>query len=120
MTMCGWTCKLISTSFVLLKKWLGCCLCLPKDQDADVELHLSAAARAFRANKWILCDKHVPIELRIKYFEAVVTPVACFGAGHRKIYQHQLHKFDVEWRRLLRTLLHAVTSDFAQLEPTCP
>ena len=87
------------------QKWLGCCLCLPEDQDADVEPHLSAAARAFWANKWILCDKHVPIELRIKYFEAVVTPVACFGAGHRKMYQHQLHKFDVEWRRLLRTLL---------------
>ena len=86
-------------------KWLGYCLCLPEDQDADVEPHLSAAARAFWANKWILCDEHVPIKLRIKYFEAVVTPVACLGAGHRKIYQHQLHKFDVEWRRLLRTLL---------------
>ena len=86
-------------------RWLGCCLGLPEDQDVDVELHLTAPACAFWAYKWILCDKHVPVELRIEYFEAVVTPVACFGAGHRKIYQHQLHKFDVEWRRLLRTLL---------------
>ena len=34
-----------------------------------------------------------------------MTPVACFGAGHRKIYHHHLRQFDCEWRRLLRTLL---------------
>jgi len=44
------------------------------DQTADIEFHLHAAARAFWANKWILCDKHVPLSLRVKFFEAVVTP----------------------------------------------
>ena len=97
-------------------KWLGCCLCLPEDQDADVELHLSAAARAFWANKCILCDKHVPIELR------------CFGAGHRDIYQHQLQircgmatiATYVVGSPAGTGLEHAVASDFAQLEQTRP
>ena len=75
------------------------------DQTADIEFHLHAAARAFWAKKWILCDKHVPLSLRVKFFEAVVTPVACFGAGHRKISQPHLRKFDSEWRRLLRSMV---------------
>ena len=86
-------------------KWFWCCLCLSRDHDADIDLHLSATARAFWANTWISCDKHVPIALYIKFFEAVVTPIACFGARRRKIYQHQVLKYDVEWRRLWRTVL---------------
>ena len=86
-------------------KWLGCQLSMDGDQTADFEFHLHAAARAFWANKWILCDKHVPLSLRVKFFEAVVTPVACFGAGHRKISQPHLRKFDSEWRRLLRSMV---------------
>ena len=86
-------------------KWLGCQLSMSGDQTSDVEFHLHAAARAFWANKWILCDKHVPLALRVKFFEAVVTPVACFGAGHRKVRQHHLRKLDSEWRRLLRIMV---------------
>ena len=86
-------------------KWLSCQLSMDGDQRADIEFHLHAAARAFWANKWILCDKHVPLSLRVKFFEAVVTPVACFGAGHRKISQPHLRKFDSEWRRLLRSMV---------------
>ena len=92
--------------------------------ECDIEvchsIHLSAAARAFWANKWILCDKQVPVALRIKYFEAVFTPVA----GHRKIYQHQPQNYATITAYFAgspaRTgLEHAMASDFAQLEPTC-
>ena len=85
-------------------RWLGCQLTMRGQLDADVDFHLQAASRAFWSKKWILCDKKVPLRLRIELFDAVVTPVACFAAGHRKIYQRHLVKFDVEWRRLLRTM----------------
>ena len=75
------------------------------DQTADIEFHRHAAARAFWANKRILCDKHVPLSLRVNFFEAVVTPVACFGAGHPKISPPHLRKFDSEWRRYLEVWL---------------
>ena len=86
-------------------KWLGCQLSMDGDQAAEIEFHFHAAARAFGANKWILCGKHAPLSLRVKFFEAVVTRVACFGAGHRKISQPHLRKFDSEWRRLLRSIV---------------
>eukprot|EP00439_Symbiodinium_sp_Y106_P050003 s837_g6.t1 len=86
-------------------KWLGCQLSMDGDHTADVEFHLHAAARAFWANKLILRDRHVPLSLRANFFEAVVTPVACFGAGHRKISIPHLRKLDSEWRRLLRSMV---------------
>ena len=67
-----------------------------------MEYHLQAASRAFWVNKWVLCDKPIRIGLRIEYFDAVVSPMACLGSGHRKVYQ--CHMMDVEWRRLLHTL----------------
>ena len=38
-------------------------------------------------------------------FEAVVTPVACFGAKPRAIRIPPLRKLDPEWRRLLRCMV---------------
>ena len=34
-----------------------------------------------------------------------VTPIACFAAGHRSIRQHDLHILDVEFRRLVRSVV---------------
>ena len=52
----------------------------------DMNYRLQNAVRAFQANKWILCDKNVSIALRLKFFDAMVTSVVCFAAGHRKVY----------------------------------
>ena len=41
----------------------------------------------------------------MKLFEATVTPIACFAAGHRSIRQHDLHILDVEFRRLVRSVV---------------
>ena len=41
---------------------------------------LQNAPRAFHANTWILCDKSASIVLRLKFFDAMVTSVACFAA----------------------------------------
>ena len=46
------------------------------------KMHLGA----FQANRWIVCDKNVSIALRLKFFDAMVTSVVCFAAGHRKVY----------------------------------
>ena len=59
----------------------------------------------FHANKWILCDKGVSILHRLRYFEKVISPVACFGASHRAIHKDDLAKLDVEYRRLLRMVV---------------
>ena len=37
--------------------------------------------------------------------EKKVTPVACFGSGHRKIYKQDLRKLDVKFRKLVRAIV---------------
>ena len=59
------------------------------------------------SNRWILCDKNASIALRLKFFDAMVTSVACFAAGHRKVYVGELRKLDVHCRRLLRRMVGA-------------
>ena len=71
----------------------------------DLQHHLQAASGAFHANKWILCDKNVSVLHRLRYFEKVVSPVACFGASQRAIHKNDLAKLDVEYRRLMRMVV---------------
>ena len=69
-----------------------------------------AASRAFYANKLILSHKSVSIAQRLAYFDAMVTPVACFASGHRKIYKQDLRKLDVKFRKLVRTIVGPVAA----------
>ena len=39
------------------------------------------------------------------FFNAMVTPVACFGAARRKVYKQDLCKMDIVFRRLLRSIV---------------
>ena len=41
----------------------------------------------------------------LRYFEKVISPVACFGASHRAIHKNDLAKLDVENRRLMRMVV---------------
>ena len=86
-------------------RWLGCMLSTQQSHTRDVEFHIQAACRAFYANIRILCDKTVSLQHRLRYFDAVVSPVACYAAGHRTIFKEDLHKLDVTFRRLLRSVV---------------
>ena len=76
----------------------------------DVECRLQAAAKAFHANRWILCDPRVSIAQKIEYFDKVVSPIACFAAD-TKLYtamtytKWMLHiaDFSGQWSGLLAT-----------------
>ena len=89
-------------------KWLGCMTSTHTggSHGLDLEHHPQAASRAVYANKSILSDKSVSIAERLAYFDAMVTPVACFASGHRKIYKQDLRKLDVKFRKLVRTMHH--------------
>ena len=94
-------------NLVCQHKWLGCMLATPRpgSNGLDVEYHLQQAHKAFHANKWILTDKNVSIADRVRYFQTVVTPVACFAAGHRVLYREDLNKLDISFRKLLRQVV---------------
>ena len=73
-------------------KWLGCLLSTSNagNREADLDFRLPATSKAFYANKWILCDKNVSLNSRIKFFDSVVTSVVRFGADQRKLYKSEL------------------------------
>ena len=85
-------------------KWFGCLLSTLNagNREADLDFLLQATSKAFYANKWILCDKNVSLNSRIKFFDSVVTSVVRSGAGQRKLYKSELRKLDVHCRKLLR------------------
>ena len=89
--------------FVLVRalKWAAFSACEPQTQTQT----LQAAARVFHSNKWIFLEKNISINSKLKLFEATVTPIACFTAGHRSIRQHDFHILDVEFRRLVRSVV---------------
>ena len=61
--------------------------------------------RAFHSKKKGYClDRNVSINLTLK-LEATVTPIAWFAAGHRSIRQRDLHILDVDFRRLVRSVV---------------
>ena len=94
-------------SKICAHKWLGCMISTHTDgsHGLDLEHHLQVASSAFYANKSILSDKSVSIAHRLVYFDAMVTPVACFASGHRKIYKQDFRKLDVKFRKLVRTIV---------------
>ena len=47
----------------------------------------------------------LPFQRDWKYFDCVISPVACCAAGHRSIYKQDLHRFDVLQRRLLDSVV---------------
>ena len=88
-------------------KWLGCMLSTrgSHKHGADADYHIQCANKAFYASRWLLCDRAVSLAQRLKYFQAVVTAVACFAAGHRTAYKADVHKIDVHFRKLLRQVV---------------
>ena len=71
----------------------------------DLEYHLQQAAKIFYANRWILLDRNVSLSKRLKYFDAVVSSVACLGSGHKAIYNSQLATLEVHFRKLCRSIV---------------
>ena len=65
----------------------------------------ASVARAWFVHKWMLCDKNIPLGLRLKFFNAVITPVTCFAAGHRTLYPRDVRRYDIEMRNMLRRMI---------------
>ena len=89
------------------QKWLGCMLSAygSEQKFLDLQYHLQQAAKSHHANKWILEDRRVPISQRLRYFDAVVSSVACFAGGHRTIYQEHIQILDLHFRKFCRSIV---------------
>ena len=52
-----------------------------------------------------LINTNITMRDRVKYFEALVTPVACFGPAHKKMYKQGLCKIDIVVLLFLRSIV---------------
>ena len=89
------------------QKWLGCILtaCGSMMQHLDLAYHMEQGTKSMHANRWILQDKTTSIYTRLKYFNACVSAVVCFGGGHRTLYKKQLYTLDVLFPKLCRSIV---------------
>ena len=86
--------------------WVVCCQPKGHNHNTSIWNIICSKHRSFfYANRWILLDRSVSISKRVKYFNAVVSSVACFGSGHRAIYNSQLATLDVHFRKLCRPIV---------------
>ena len=74
-------------------------------QHLDLAYHIEQGTKPMHANRWILQDKTTSIYTRLKYFNACVSAVVCFGGGHRTRYKKQLYTLDVLFRKLCRSIV---------------
>ena len=54
------------------------------------------------ASKYIRCDQAVHVTDRLQFFDAVVTPVTPFGAGHRTLQKRDLQTMGYARLKLFR------------------
>ena len=57
------------------------------------------------SHKQILCDHSARLKDRLRFFDATVSPVALFGAGHRTLHQGDLYQMDITFRKLFRAMV---------------
>ena len=85
-------------------KWLGCMLCTASTPQIW-HIIFRLRRKRFLHTDLFLVNRNVAMRDRFKYFDAMVTPVACFGAAHRKVYKQDLCRMDIVFRRLLRSIV---------------
>jgi hypothetical protein len=88
-------------------KWIGCFLSFSSESHhaADVNHHIQTATKAFYANRAILCMQNTSVKLRLRYFHATISQIACFGAGCRKVSRQATATLDIAWRKLVRQIV---------------
>ena len=82
----------------------------------DKHSHGWLASKDIYANKWLLCDKTVPISEQWVYFHGMVTLVACCAGSHRTIYKQDFGKLDIKSREFVQ----AIVGSFCRFKLVCP
>ena len=103
-------------------KWFGCMLSATGSAHAtlDKDYHLESASRPFFANveNFNVCvsplDCFGPLgcgrrtwykDQRLRYFDSVVSSVACFAGGQRTIYKEHIQTLDPHFRKFCRSIV---------------
>ena len=88
-------------------KYLGRMINLHATNRTKVELNhrLQVAWGKFHQHrKWIL-DSNIPVGLRLRFFDAVVSPGALYSCAVLALNTDELERFDIVQRKMLRSIV---------------
>ena len=74
-------------------------------EQTEVNHRIQCAWYKFGQMKNILCNHHISIQLRLKLFDAVVTPTILFGLAVLPLSSASLEKIQVTQRKMLRKMV---------------
>ena len=88
------------------QKWLGSMLTSrgSKLQTVDMQYHLQQASEVFHMKRWILQHQNVSIK-GLRYFESVLSSVACLAGGHRTMSNRHFERLDARFRKLWKSIV---------------
>ena len=74
----------------------------------DVAHCIQVAWMKFHEHRGTLLNRHVSLKMRLKFFDAVITPTVLYGLTTCPLTTAQLSHLDVVWRRMLRSIVGRV------------
>ena len=88
-------------------KYLGRLITLNPAMRVTVELknRINAGWHKFHEHRQWLCNHHVHIGLRLRLFDAVVTPSILFGGAVLPLSENDLKRLNIVQRRMLRSMI---------------
>ena len=84
---------------------------LKKRSEVELAHRLQIAWGKFHTHKEILTNIHVSLKLRLKYFDAIISPAALFGLASLPLVASQIQRLNVVQRRMLRAVVGWVAVD---------
>ena len=87
------------------EKYLGRKLCIEAPTSTELEHRIAAAWATFMQFKAELCNRHYPLQQRLRLFDALVTPRACFAAAAWTMTESLEKQLRGAQRRMLRLMV---------------
>ena len=88
------------------RKYLGRMLsCSDAREKSEVANRIKAAWGAFHKHRRWLTNRHVPVQLRLKLFDAVVTPAALFSLATLPLTSSMISQIGIVQRKMLRSII---------------
>ena len=88
-------------------KYLGRIISLVAEYRTECEVNhrLQLAWAKFHQNRKWLLDHHIPLPLRLRFFDAVVSPTAIFAGAVLPYKKSEFAMLDIAQRKMLRNII---------------
>jgi len=85
--------------------YLGRQLCLTTFHETELENRIAKAWVKFNMNRGALCDRRLPVKMRMKFFDTIITPSVLYACGAWVMTAERSSRLQSTQRRMLRSML---------------